>query len=204
MCIRDSISTIASEEPGADVERDGFTVSRNNVSDAEDDIVEWVRELGYTQSTPNTSASVLVAYISNTGNTEAVAERIAELTDGDLAEIQRARPYGDLQSEAQAEINNGTQPAITVEVDDISEYEVIFIGYPIWWDEAPAMIATFLAENDFDGKIIAPFCTSAYSSIDNSLHIFDELAPEAELADGLTANHLSAVPDWVSEVMAAA
>ncbi|MBS6367050.1 MAG: flavodoxin, partial [Clostridiales bacterium] len=156
------------------------------------------------QSTPNTSASVLVAYISNTGNTEAVAERIAELTDGDLAEIQRARPYGDLQSEAQAEINNGTQPAITVEVDDISEYEVIFIGYPIWWDEAPAMIATFLAENDFDGKIIAPFCTSAYSSIDNSLHIFDELAPEAELADGLTANHLSAVPDWVSEVMAAA
>lgn len=199
-----TISTIASEEPGADVERDGFTVSRNNVSDAEDDIVEWVRELGYTQSTPNTSASVLVAYISNTGNTEAVAERIVELTDGDLAEIQRTRPYGDLQSEAQAEINNGTQPAITVEVDDISEYEVIFIGYPIWWDEAPAMIATFLAENDFDGKIIAPFCTSAYSSIDNSLHIFDELAPEAELADGLTANHLSAVPDWVSEVMAAA
>lgn len=206
-----TISTIASEEPGADVERNGFSVSRNSVSDAKDDIIDWVQELGYTQTqtptqpepapTPSDDVDVLVAYFSLTGTTEEVAELIAEYTGGDLAEIQRTTPYRDLQSEAQAEINDGTQPDITMDVDNIDEYEVIFIGYPIWWDEAPAMIATFLAENDFDGKIVAPFCTSAYSPIDNSLHIFRELAPEAELADGLTANNLNRVPAWVDEVL---
>lgn len=180
-----TISTIATEEPRADVERNGFSVSRNSVADAKDDIIDWVRDLGYTQAptqpapapTHGGDVDVLIAYVSNTGNTREVAERIAEYTDGDLAEIQRATPYRNLQSEAQAEIESGAQPDITVDVDSIDKYEVIFIGYPIWWDEAPAMIATFLAENDFDGKIVAPFCTSAYSPIDNSLHIFRELAP---------------------------
>ena len=204
-----TISTIASEEPRADVERNGFTVSRNSVANAKNDIIDWVRDLGYAQSqqpaqpapTPDNDVDVLIAYVSNTGNTREVAEHIAEYTGGDLAEIQRATPYRDLQSEAQSEIENGTQPDITVDVDSIDDYEVIFIGYPIWWDEAPAMIATFLAENDFDGKIVAPFCTSAYSPIDNSLHIFRELAPEADLMAGLTANNLRDVQSWVTQVM---
>lgn len=204
-----TISTIASEEPRADVERNGFTVSRNSVANAKNDIINWVRDLGYAQSqqpaqpapAPDNDVDVLIAYVSNTGNTREVAERIAEYTGGDLAEIQRATPYQDLQSEAQSEIENGAQPDITVDVDSIDDYEVIFIGYPIWWDEAPAMIATFLAENDFDGKIVAPFCTSAYSPIDNSLHIFRELAPEADLMVGLTANNLRDVQPWVTQVM---
>ena len=207
-----TIRTLSVEEPGAQVERNGFSVSRNSVAAARDDVTAWVDELGYAQSqsaeqpapTPDDGMDVLVAYFSQTGNTQEVAELIAERTDADLAEIQRAEPYGDLQSEAQAEINNGSQPAITVDADDISEYEVIFIGYPIWWGEAPAMISTFLAENDFNGKIVAPFCTSAYSPIEDSLHIFDELAPDAVLADGLTANRLSTVTAWVDEVMASA
>ena len=207
-----TISTIAAEEPRADVERNGFSVSRNSVAGAKDDIIDWVRELGYTRTqtpaqpapTPAPSggdADVLVAYFSYTGNTEEVAELIADYTGGDLAEIRRAQPYGDLYTEAEAEINDGARPDITVDVDGLDAYEVIFIGYPIWWDEAPAMIASFLAENDFDGKIIAPFCTSASSSINNSLHIFRELAPEAELADGLTANSLNRVPAWVDGVL---
>ncbi len=206
-----TISTIASEEPRAEVERNGFSVSRSSVADSRSDIIDWVRELGYTQTqtpaqpepipTPGNDVDVLVAYFSQTGNTEEVAQRIADYTDGDLAEIQRATDYRDLQSEAQAEIESGAQPDITVDVDNIDEYEVIFIGYPIWWDEAPAMIATFLAENDFEGKILAPFCTSAYSPIDNSLHIFRELAPEADLADGFTANNLNLVQAWVDEVL---
>lgn len=84
----------------------------------------------------------------------------------------------------------------------MSKYDVIFIGYPIWWDEAPAMIATFLAENNFSGKVIAPFCTSSYSPIDNSLHIFRELASGAAIAEGLTANDQSAIRPWVDRVMA--
>lgn len=89
-----------------------------------------------------------------------------------------------------------------MDVDSLDQYEVIFVGYPIWWDEAPAMISTFLASYDFGGKIVAPFCTSSYSPIDNSLHIFEERIPNATVVDGLTANSLDQVAPWVDEVLA--
>lgn len=143
------------------------------------------------------NSDILIAYFSHTGNTEEAAQRIAEYTGGDLAEITRAEEYGDLQEEAETEILDGTHPEINVSVDDISGYDTIFVGYPIWWDEAPAMIATFLAENDFSGKTIVPFCTSASDDIDNSLHIFQELCPDAEIAEGLTANDLDDIEPWV-------
>ena len=207
-----TISTIATQEPGAKVERSGFSVSRNSVAEARNDIIDWVDQLGYAktqpaQPTPPTAAEpkVLVAYVSNTGTTKGVAQTIAGHLNADLAEIRRTTPYRDLQSEAKNDIDSGAQPAITVEVDDISQYDVIFVGYPIWWNEAPAMISTFLAENNFSGKIVAPFCTSASSSIDNSLHIFRELAPSAVLSDGLTANGpATSILSWADAVLASA
>lgn len=144
--------------------------------------------------------NILIAYFSYTGNTEEVAQMIAEYTGGDLAEIQRAEEYGDLQEEAEAEILDGVQPKITVSVNSIEEYDTIFVGYPIWWDEAPAMIATFLAENDFAGKTIIPFCTSASDDIGNSLHIFGELCPDAEIAEGFTANDLNDIEPWIQSL----
>lgn len=150
-------------------------------------------------ATPDALAqgNVLVAYFSHTGNTEAVAEQIAERTGGTLAQIQRAEEYADLQQEAEAEILQGVRPEITVSVDNVEEYDTIFVGYPIWWDEAPAMIATFLESYDFSGKTIVPFCTSASDSIDNSLHIFSELCPEATLAEGLIANDEAGIEPWL-------
>lgn len=147
--------------------------------------------------TDTNDGNVLIAYFSYTGNTEEVAQMIAEYTGGDLAEIQRAEEYGDLEEEAEAEILDGVHPEITVSADNIGEYDTIFVGYPIWWDEAPAMIATFLAENDFSGKTIIPFCTSASDDIGNSLHIFSELCPDAEIAEGLTANDLNDIEPWI-------
>lgn len=146
------------------------------------------------------SGKVLVAYFSHTGNTEKAAQKIAEYTGGDLTEIRRAEEYADLQEEAEAEILNGVHPEITVSADNIAEYDTIFVGYPIWWDEAPAMIATFLADNDFSGKTIVPFCTSSSDDIDNSLHIFSELCPEAEIAEGLTANDLNDIEPWIKSL----
>ena len=143
---------------------------------------------------------VLVAYFSNTGNTEEAAQRIAEYTGGDLAEIQRAEEYGDLYEEAEAEILDGVHPEITVSVDNVEGYNTIFVGYPIWWDEAPAMIGTFLSDYDFAGKTIIPFCTSASDEIDNSLHIFSELCPDAEIAEGLTANDLDDIEPWLQSL----
>lgn len=144
--------------------------------------------------------NVLIAYFSHTGNTEEVAQMIAEYTGGTLAEIQRAEEYGDLQEEAEVEILDGVHPEIAVSVDNISEYDTIFVGYPIWWDEAPAMIATFLAENDFSDKTIIPFCTSSSDDIGNSLHIFSELCPDAEIAEGLTANDLNDIEPWIQRL----
>lgn len=153
-----------------------------------------------TAETEVNGGNVLIAYFSHTGNTEEAAQMIAEYTGGNLAEIQRAEEYGDLEEEAEAEILNGVHPEITVSVDSIERYDTIFVGYPIWWDEAPAMIATFLTENDFAGKTIIPFCTSASDDIDNSLHIFSELCPDAEIAEGLTANDLDNIEPWIQRL----
>lgn len=144
--------------------------------------------------------NVLIAYYSNTGTTEAVAEQIASLTGGTLSKIERTEEYGDLEAEAEVEILEGEQPEISVDVESIEEYETIFVGYPIWWDEAPAMISTFLANNDFEGKTIIPFCTSASDDIGNSRHIFEELCPGAVIAEGFTANNEADIEPWLQEL----
>lgn len=92
------------------------------------------------------------------------------------------------------------RPAITVSVDNVEDYDTIFVGYPIWWEEAPAMIATFLESYDFAGKTLVPFCTSSSDSIDNSLHIFTELCPDATIAQALTANNEADIQPWLQEL----
>ena len=129
--------------------------------------------------------------------TEEIALQIADLTGGVLAEIQRAEEYGDLQEEAEAEILEGVRPKITISIENVEDYDTVFVGYPIWWDEAPAMIATFLESYDFSGKTIIPFCTSASDSIENSLHIFSELCPDSDIAEGLTANEQAEIEPWL-------
>ncbi len=81
-------------------------------------------------TTDAAGGNVLVAYYSYTGTTEGVAQQIADLTGGTLAEIQRVEDYGDLQEEAEAEINDGVRPEITVSVDNVEDYDTIFVGYP--------------------------------------------------------------------------
>lgn len=148
-------------------------------------------------SEPAEGSNILIAYFSNTGNTKTAVEQIAALTGGTLAEIERVEEYGDLEAEAEAEILNGDRPEITVDTGNISDYDVVFVGYPIWWDEAPAMISTFLANNDFAGKTIVPFCTSASDDIENSLHIFTELCPNATIAEGIRANNEAEIEPWL-------
>ena len=155
---------------------------------------------GETSAAPEdtqTEGNILIAYFSHTGNTEEVARQIADLTGGTLAEIQRAEEYDDLQEEAEAEILGGVHPEITVSIDNVADFDTVFVGYPIWWDEAPAMIATFLDSYDFSGKTLVPFCTSSSDSIDHSLHIFSELCPDAVIAEGLTANNAEDIEPWL-------
>lgn len=151
-------------------------------------------------SDDNETQSTLIAYFSYTGNTEEVAQQIAEKTGGTLVEIERATPYEDASEEGEEELENNVHPEITVDLDSVDDYDTIFVGYPIWFDEAPMVIDTFLESFDFSGKTIVPFCTSASDSIDNSLHIFSELAPDAVIADGLTANDEADIEPWLNEL----
>lgn len=151
-------------------------------------------------SSDNETQSTLIAYFSYTGNTEEVAQQIADQTGGTLVEIERATPYEDASEEGEEEIENNVHPEITVDLDSVDDYDTIFVGYPIWFDEAPMVIDTFLESFDFSGKTIVPFCTSASDSIDNSLHIFSELAPDAVIADGLTANDEADIEPWLNKL----
>ena len=120
-----------------------------------------------------TNEKVLVAYFSCTNTTEGIAELIAEETFGTLFEIVPEDPYTDADlnynnsnSRATKEQNDSSiRPAITQTVDDMEQYNVIFLGYPIWWGQAPRIISTFLESYDFSGKNIIPFCTSHSSGI---------------------------------------
>lgn len=144
---------------------------------------------------------VLVSYYSYSGNTKKVAEQIAELAGADLNRIDREEAYGaDFRDVAEEEILKGNRPSITVEVEDISSYDTIFVGYPIWFKEAPAMIATYLESNNFDGKRIIPFCTSSSDKIDSSLHIFEEICQDAIIESGYTANDLNSIGQWIEEL----
>lgn len=91
--------------------------------------------------------NILVAYFSYTGNTEEVAKQIAEQTGGDRVQIERSVPYDDVQTEGEDELESDARPEITVDLESIDGYDTIFVG-PIWWDEAPMVIAEGLTAND--------------------------------------------------------
>ncbi len=151
-----------------------------------------------------TNPKILIAYFSHTGNTELAAWQIQAAVGGQLFAIQTEVPYPQDKSEcgkiAKQELAGNERPPLAADLADISQYDTIFLGYPIWFDEAPAMIATFLEENEFEDKTIIPFCTSASDTIENSLHIFEELCPDAELEEGLTANDEEDIEPWLEEL----
>lgn len=119
---------------------------------------------------------VLVAYFSATNTTEGVAKRLANGIDADLYEIVPEVPYtsADLNynnsdSRANKEMNDpNARPAISGSVENMDQYDIVFIGYPIWWGQAPKIMCTFMESYDFSGKTIVPFCTSGSSGIGSS------------------------------------
>ena len=130
------------------------------------------------------AGSVLVVYFSNTGHTKAIAEHIADGTGAALYEITPETlytdadlNYNDNNSRSTVEMNNpSARPAITGTVENFGQYSTVYIGYPIWWGEAPRILDTFVESYDFTGKTVIPFCTSASSSIGSSAKTLESLA----------------------------
>ncbi len=119
---------------------------------------------------------VLVAYFSATNTTEGLAQQLAAGLRADLYEISPAEPYteadlnyNDSGSRSTLEMNDpDSRPAISGSVENMEQYDIVFVAYPIWWGEAPRIVNTFLESYDFGGKTIVPFCTSGGSGIGSS------------------------------------
>ena len=139
-----------------------------------------------------TGKKVLVAYFSATGTTAGVAERLAKATGGDLFEIKPKQPYTtadldwrDKQSRSSVEMNDmSTRPVIASKVEDMSLYDIVFVGFPIWWYREPSIIDTFMESYDFAGKTVIPFATSGGSGMGKSGEIMQSLSPKAKVLSG--------------------
>lgn len=144
-------------------------------------------------------AKTLVAYFSASGTTMDVASRLARMMDSDLFAIVPADPYTsadldwrDKQSRSTLEASDPScRPAITSQIEDIEDYDTIFLGFPIWWYVAPAIINTFLESYDLTGKTVILFATSGGSGMGKTASILRASAPGAKIVDGGILNNAS-------------
>ena len=140
---------------------------------------------------PTVSADALVVYFSYTGNTKAIALEIAELTGADVYEIKAKDPYTEADTQYDEDTraykeqhDPDARPEIDGELPDVSGYNTVYLGYPIWHSEAPKIVYTFFESVDMNGKTIIPFCTSGGSPVGDSANHLHEFAPEANWKDG--------------------
>ncbi len=137
-------------------------------------------------------STILVAYFSATNNTEGIAQKLADGLDADLYEIEPEVPYteedlnySDSSTRATQEQNDpDARPEISGSVENMEQYEIVFLGYPIWWGQAPRIMNTFIESYDFDGKTVVPFCTSGSSGFGSSDAALKDAAEGAEWLDG--------------------
>ena len=134
----------------------------------------------------------LVAYFSASGVTGSVAEKLANEIGADLFEIVPEKPYtnADLdwqnsRSRSSVEMKDrSARPAIASRIVDMSRYDVIFVGFPVWWYREPSIIDTFMEAYDFSGKTIVPFATSGGSGLGDAPKNMQALAKGSEVEDG--------------------
>lgn len=146
-----------------------------------------------------TPSKTIVCYFSATGTTAEAAERIAEKTGGVLYEIKPEVAYTDAdldwtdkESRSSLEMQDPeARTAIGGELPDLTQYEVVFIGYPNWWNTHPTIINTFIESTDLEGKTIVPFMTSGGSTIDNSVQKLHKQYPSLNIHDGILMNHVT-------------
>lgn len=165
-----------------------------------------------TQNTEpsETGLKSLVVYFSWSGNTKNVAQAIQTQTNSDIFEIVPEVPYSDdyntVVDFAQEEQRENARPAIADSIENIDDYNVIYVGYPNWWGDMPMILYTFFENYDLSGKTIAPFCTSGGSGLSNTVNEIKELEPNATVTDGLHIGSSSAsspdnaVSNWLAEL----
>lgn len=151
---------------------------------------------------------ILVTYFSWGGNTQHVAEEIADRTGGTLFRIETVNPYPTNYNEctdvAREELDNGVRPELSGTVENLDDYDVVFVGCPVWWHTAPMAVWSFLesAEYDFSDKIIVPFCTYASTYREETLAKIVELTPGSVHLQGFgtTGRNTGGVESWLRAI----
>lgn len=152
----------------------------------------------------------LVAYFSASGITQKAAQKIAKITNGELFEIVPETPYTkddlnwrDKSSRSTVEMNDRSCRPEIREIPDVSEYDVIFVGFPIWWYREPSIIDTFLESCNFSGKTLVPFCTSGGSDLGESSDNFRSLAKGATVKEGVRITAFTSgdkIKKWIDNI----
>ncbi len=149
----------------------------------------------------------LVAYFSASGVTKGVAQKLAEVAGADQHEITPEKRYTDAdldwhnkQSRSSVEMaDKNSRPAITDKLENMADYDVIYVGFPIWWYTAPTIINTFMESYDFKGKTVIPFATSGGSTIEQACKDLKAAYPDVNWKDGKLLNNATAtdLQKWV-------
>lgn len=144
------------------------------------------------------------------GNTEVVAKMIQEITRGDLFYIEAVHAYPKDYTEttevAKEELCTSARPKLTNHLENMSSYDVIFLGYPNWWGTMPMPVFTFLDEYDYSGKTIVPFCTHEGSGLGRSVSDIRKMCPKSTVREGLAIrggevkNAKNEVSGWLGEL----
>lgn len=139
-------------------------------------------QMGNTSDNPK-NEKILIAYYTRTGNTKQIAEYIQSLTGGNLVLIETEkeypREYQAATEAAQREKDTNARPALKTKIDNINQYDAIFIGFPIWWGYTPMVIATFLESYDLSGKTVIPFCTHGGGGVGEAFNHVEKLTPNS-------------------------
>lgn len=152
----------------------------------------------------------LVVYYSETGTTEAIAKKISQVTGARLYRIEPTQPYStadldwqDDNSRSTKEMNDRTaRPAIKNGKVNLDGIDTVYLGYPIWWDQAPRVVNTFIEDNDLSGKKIITFCTSGETSIDGSVRQLKTDYPTLDFVKGkrLNGDSVNEIEKWISSL----
>lgn len=154
-----------------------------------------------------TDKKVLVAYYSYSGNTKAVAKKIQSVIGGDLFEISPAKEYpkdyNTVVEQAKIEKQDDIRPELT-DKGNVTDYDIIFVGTPVWWYTMASPVKTFLASNNFKGKIVVPFCTQGGGGESSTYTDMQKLVQNAKVLEGYTSYEDSAntedIKKWINNL----
>lgn len=145
--------------------------------------------------TPADNGKILVAYFSHSGNTKKIAEEIQSKTGADVFEIKTVNAYSNdyntVLDEAKAELNDNARPELSEKVTDMSQYQTVILGFPIWWGDMPMAVYSFLDEYDLSGKTVLPFCTHGGSGLSGTDKNIQSEEKDAKVTDGLAISDSS-------------